>query len=69
MSTVILTPSAKQPLSFTLPTLAAAGALAGRFVGAANGSVPVGILGGAQCGSAVFNLKLFQCFFNISLQL
>ncbi|HBM58760.1 MAG TPA: polyamine ABC transporter permease, partial [Citreicella sp.] len=47
MSTVILTPSAKQPLSFTLPTLAAAGALAGMFVGAANGSVPLGILGGA----------------------
>ena len=42
-----LTPISRKPLSFVLPTVAAAGAFAGIFVGASNGSVLLGILGGA----------------------
>ncbi|WP_226622049.1 ABC transporter permease [Alloyangia pacifica] len=47
MSNVILTPAVKKPLSLTLPVLAAAGAFAGVFIGAANGSVLLGIVLGA----------------------
>ena len=43
----ILTPVSKRPASFTLPVVAAAGAFAGMFVGAAQGSTLLGILGGA----------------------
>ncbi|NDV99782.1 ABC transporter permease [Salipiger sp. PrR002] len=44
MSAVILTPAVKKPLNFTVPVVAAAGALAGVFIGAANGSVLLGII-------------------------
>ncbi|ANT59743.1 polyamine ABC transporter permease [Salipiger sp. CCB-MM3] len=44
MSAVILTPAVKKPLNFTLPVVAAAGAFAGVFIGAANGSVLLGII-------------------------
>jgi putative spermidine/putrescine transport system permease protein len=47
MSDVILTDTGKKPLSFSLPVLAAAGAFAGIFVGAAQGSSLLGIVGGA----------------------
>lgn len=47
MSNVILTPAVKKPLSLTLPVLAAAGGFAGIFIGAANGSVLLGIVVGA----------------------
>ncbi|GGG81729.1 hypothetical protein GCM10011415_34170 [Salipiger pallidus] len=47
MSDVILTPAKKQPLNFTLPVVGAAGAFAGIFIGAANGSSLLGIIGGA----------------------
>ncbi|MBN9889558.1 ABC transporter permease [Salipiger abyssi] len=53
MNEVILTPVGEKPLSFTLPVLAAAGAFAGVFVGAANGSVLLGILAGAIIMAAI----------------
>ncbi|EPX85815.1 ABC transporter permease [Salipiger mucosus] len=53
MSELILTPIAKKPASFTLPVLAGAGAFAGIFVGAANGSVLIGILAGAIIMAAI----------------
>ncbi|WP_299889163.1 ABC transporter permease [uncultured Ruegeria sp.] len=42
-----LTPISRKPMSVVLPTVALAGAFAGMFVGAGNGSIPLGILGGA----------------------
>ena len=42
-----LTETYKKPLGFSIPVLAAAGAFAGIFVGAAQGSMPAGIVGGA----------------------
>ena len=42
-----LTPISRKPLSMVLPSVALAGAFAGMFVGAGNGSVPAGIIGGA----------------------
>ena len=42
-----LTPISRKPMSMVLPSLALAGAFAGIFVGAGNGSVVPGILGGA----------------------
>ena len=42
-----LTPISRKPMSMVLPSVALAGAFAGIFVGAGNGSVFVGILGGA----------------------
>ncbi len=49
----ILTPIQKQPLSFALPVVAAAGAFAGIFVGAAQGSTLLGILIGAAIVAAL----------------
>jgi putative spermidine/putrescine transport system permease protein len=46
MSDLTLTSTGKKDLSFSLPLLAAAGAFAGIFVGAAQGSMPLGIVGG-----------------------
>ncbi|MGR3270692.1 ABC transporter permease [Thalassococcus profundi] len=43
----ILTKVEQRPMSFTLPVVGAAGAFAGIFVGAANGSTIAGIVGGA----------------------
>ncbi|WP_170344573.1 ABC transporter permease [Ruegeria atlantica] len=42
-----LTPISRKPMSMVLPSVALAGAFAGIFVGAGNGSVLLGILGGA----------------------
>ncbi|WP_299084464.1 ABC transporter permease [uncultured Ruegeria sp.] len=42
-----LTPISRKPMSVVLPIVALAGAFAGMFVGAGNGSIPLGILGGA----------------------
>ncbi|SHF30249.1 putative spermidine/putrescine transport system permease protein [Ruegeria intermedia] len=42
-----LTPISRKPLSMVLPSVALAGAFAGIFVGAGNGSVPMGMIGGA----------------------
>ncbi|MFD0909308.1 ABC transporter permease [Ruegeria arenilitoris] len=42
-----LTPISRKPLSMVLPSVALAGAFAGMFVGAGNGSVPLGMIGGA----------------------
>ena len=42
-----LTPISRKPLSFVLPTVAAAGAFAGLFIGAGNGSAFLGIIAGA----------------------
>ncbi|NVO55316.1 ABC transporter permease [Rhodobacteraceae bacterium B1Z28] len=42
-----LTPISRKPLSMVLPSVALAGAFAGVFVGAGNGSVLLGLLGGA----------------------
>ena len=42
-----LTETYKKPLGFSIPMLAAAGAFAGIFVGAAQGSMAAGIVGGA----------------------
>ncbi|WP_120635762.1 ABC transporter permease [Ruegeria sp. EL01] len=42
-----LTPISRKPMSVVLPAVALAGAFAGMFVGAGNGSIPLGILGGA----------------------
>ncbi len=42
-----LTPISRKPLSMVLPSVALAGAFAGVFVGAGNGSVFLGIIGGA----------------------
>ncbi|WP_370313223.1 ABC transporter permease, partial [Sagittula sp.] len=53
MNDVILTPVEEKPLSFTLPVLAAAGAFAGIFVGAANGSSLLGIVAGAIIMAAI----------------
>ncbi|MCX8954208.1 ABC transporter permease [Ruegeria sp. NA] len=42
-----LTPISRKPMSMVLPSVALAGAFAGIFVGAGNGSVLLGIVGGA----------------------
>jgi len=42
-----LTPISRKPLSFVLPTVAAAGAFAGLFIGAGNGSAFLGVIAGA----------------------
>jgi putative spermidine/putrescine transport system permease protein len=47
MATYTLKYAEKKPMSFSLPVLAAAGAFAGLFVGAAQGSMALGIVGGA----------------------
>ncbi|SNR34282.1 ABC transporter permease [Puniceibacterium sediminis] len=47
MANAILTEIKKQPLSFTLPTVGAAGAFAGLFIGTAQGSGLLGIVVGA----------------------
>ena len=47
MSDLVLTDTGKKPLGFHLPVVAAAGAFAGIFVGAAQESTLLGILGGA----------------------
>ena len=47
MATYTLKYVEKKPLGFTIPVLAAAGAFAGLFVGAAQGSIWQGILAGA----------------------
>jgi len=47
MSELTLTPVEKKPLSFALPVIGAAGALAGLFVGTAHGSGLLGIVLGA----------------------
>ena len=44
---VALTPISRKPMSFVVPTVAAAGAVAGIFVGAAQGSSLLGLLVGA----------------------
>ncbi|MFP7674143.1 ABC transporter permease [Marivita sp. S0852] len=46
MSTAILTPIEKKPIAFTTGTLAAAGAIAGLFIGTAQGSGVLGIVVG-----------------------
>ncbi len=48
-----LTPISRKPLSMVLPSVALAGAFAGIFVGAGNGSVFLGIIGGAALIAAV----------------
>ncbi|MEM1006873.1 MAG: ABC transporter permease, partial [Pseudomonadota bacterium] len=48
-----LTPISRKPMSMVLPSVALAGAFAGVFVGAGNGSVFLGILGGAALIAAV----------------
>ena len=47
MSDVVLTPIKKQPMGFTLGVLAAAGAIAGIFIGTAQGSTLIGLIVGA----------------------
>ncbi len=42
-----LTPISRKPMSMVLPSVALAGAFAGMFVGAGNGSIFLGIIGGA----------------------
>ena len=59
MNDVILTPEGEKPLGFTLGVLAAAGAFAGIFIGAANGSSLLGILLGAAV-MAVIGLVLVK---------
>ncbi|MBU2960920.1 ABC transporter permease [Citreicella sp. C3M06] len=60
MNDVILTPAGEKPLGFTLGVLAAAGAVAGIFIGAANGSSLLGVIGGAivMAGIAYVLVKL-----------
>lgn len=48
-----LTPISRKPMSMVLPSVALAGAFAGVFVGAGNGSVLLGIIGGAVLISAL----------------
>ena len=48
-----LTPISRKPLSFVLPTVAAAGAFAGLLVGTSNGSGPLGIIIGAALLAAI----------------
>ncbi|EEE37569.1 binding-protein-dependent transport systems inner membrane component [Rhodobacteraceae bacterium KLH11] len=48
-----LTPISRKPLSMVLPSVALAGAFAGIFVGAGNGSIFLGILGGAALIAAL----------------
>lgn len=48
-----LTPISRKPLSMVLPSVGIAGAFAGMFVGAGNGSVILGILGGFAVMAAV----------------
>jgi putative spermidine/putrescine transport system permease protein len=47
MATYTLTHVEKKPLSFSIPVIAAAGAFAGLFVGTAQGSGLMGVVGGA----------------------
>ncbi len=47
MSELVLTPTKKQALSFSIPVLAAAGAIAGVFIGTAQGSLLIGVVVGA----------------------
>ena len=49
----VLTPIEKKPLGFTIAVLAAAGGFAGIFVGAAQGSTPLGIVAGAVLMAAI----------------
>ncbi len=53
-----LTPISRKPLSLVLPTVAVAGAVAGMFVGASNGSVVLGMLGGAIAMAAVASVYI-----------
>jgi putative spermidine/putrescine transport system permease protein len=53
MSTYTLTNVARKPLSFTLPVVALAGAFAGLFVGTAQGSGFLGLVGGAAILAAL----------------
>lgn len=48
-----LTPISRKPLSFVLPTVAAAGAVAGLLIGTSNGSGMLGILIGAALSAVV----------------
>ncbi len=48
-----LTPISRKPMSMVLPSVALAGAFAGMFVGAGNGSIPLGIIGGAALIAAL----------------
>ncbi|WP_299988982.1 ABC transporter permease [uncultured Ruegeria sp.] len=48
-----LTPISRKPMSMVLPSVASAGAFAGVFVGAGNGSILLGILGGAALIAAL----------------
>ncbi len=48
-----LTPISRKPLSMVLPSVALAGAFAGIFVGAGNGSILLGIVGGAALIAAL----------------
>jgi len=58
MATYTLKYVEKKPLSFSVPFLAAAGAFAGLFVGAAQGSMLLGIIGGAAVLAALAFLAL-----------
>ncbi|WP_146588293.1 ABC transporter permease [Puniceibacterium confluentis] len=62
MAKLILTDIKKQPLSFTLPVVAAAGAFAGLFIGTAQGSGLLGIVIGAllMAGLAYAALELLD---------
>ena len=57
-----LTPISRKPLSMVLPSVALAGAFAGIFVGAGNGSVPMGMIGGAVliAGLAWFYISVLR---------
>ncbi|WP_170605553.1 ABC transporter permease [Ruegeria arenilitoris] len=48
-----LTPISRKPLSMVLPSVALAGAFAGMFVGAGNGSIILGVLAGAALIAAL----------------
>ncbi len=48
-----LTPISRKPMSMVLPSVALAGAFAGVFVGAGNGSIFLGIIGGAALIAAL----------------
>ncbi|WP_170640181.1 ABC transporter permease [Ruegeria conchae] len=48
-----LTPISRKPMSMVLPSVALAGAFAGVFVGAGNGSILLGIIGGAALIAAL----------------
>ncbi len=58
MTEVTLTPTYKQPMSFTLPVVAAAGGLAGLFIGTAQGSGLLGVVLGALLMAALAALAM-----------